>query len=49
MNRKQRIVVDRKILAGKPIIKGTRISAGPASERLDSPEDTGKLSTIKEN
>ena len=26
MNWKQRIVVDRKILAGKPIIKGTRIS-----------------------
>jgi len=26
MNRKRRIVVDRKVLAGKPIIKGTRIS-----------------------
>ena len=26
MNWKQRIVVDKKILAGKPIIKGTRIS-----------------------
>ncbi len=26
MNWKQRIAVDKKILAGKPIIKGTRIS-----------------------
>ena len=26
MNWKQRIAVDRKVLAGKPIIKGTRIS-----------------------
>jgi len=26
MNWKQRIIVDKKILAGKPVIKGTRIS-----------------------
>ncbi len=40
---KNRIVIDPKILAGKPVIKGTRISIELVLEKLSSNPDPKNL------